>query len=172
MKIFKYIFSITNNLDKKIFRILGLKLTFSRFKAQRIKSLNNKPTIALQLNQMDKGGLEEVVLQIATNNKIRRQYNIVIICEYTNKGYLANIAKKYKIPVYSFFSNTKNIPQFVKTLNIKIAHFHYNVTGIDKYKKLGVKTLYTIHNNYIWSDSKEVAERKTYYQYIDKFIAV
>lgn len=173
MKLLKNIFSITNNRDYKVVTILGLKFSFSRFKMQKIKSFNNnKPTIAFQLNQMDKGGLEEVVLQLATNEKIREKYNTVIISEFSNKGYLVGIAKAKGVPVYSFFKNYSRIEKLIKKLNIKIAHFHYNLAGIEEYKNQGVKTLYTIHNNYIWMNDDDVRERSRHYLSVDKFVAV
>lgn len=169
----KEIFSITNEMNKKVIKIFGIKIKFSKFKLQKIKVFkNNKPTIAFQLNEMDKGGLEEVVLQLATSKDIREKYNTVIISEYTNKGYLADVARKFGVPVYSFFKNTKNIPILIKTLNIKIVHFNYNISGIEEYKNYAVKTLYTIHNNYIWLNKEDVALRSKFYQYVDKFIAV
>lgn len=173
MRVFDKLFSIKNDLDRKVIRFFWLKFTFSRYKMQKVKPFdNNKPTIALQLNQMDKGGLEEVVLQLATSEVIREKYNTVIISEFTNKGYLAEIARKNGIPVYSFFGNTRNIKKLVKTLNIKIVHFHYNFTGIEEYKNYAVKTIYTIHNNYIWLDKDGVKWRNRFYPFVDEFIAV
>lgn len=173
MKFTEHIFSLKNKSDKKVLRILGLKFTFSRYKAQKVMPFaNNKPTIAFQVNEMDKGGLEEVVLQLATSKKIREKYNTVIISEFSPKGYLAEIIKKEGIPVYSFFKNTKNISKLVKTLNIKIAHFHYNISGIEEYKNLAVRTIYTIHNNYIWFNKEDTITRKKAYAFVDKFVAV
>ena len=150
----------------------GIKSKY-RYKLQKVKSFdNNKPTIAFQVSKMDKGGLEEVVLQLTTSKKIREKYNVVIIAEYMNKGYLADIARKHRIPVYSFFKNTKNIPKLIKTLNIKIVHFHYNISGIEEYKKHKIKTLYTIHSNYIWFDKENIGLRNKSYAFVDKFVAV
>lgn len=54
----KEIFSITNEMNKKVIKIFGIKIKFSKFKLQKIKVFkNNKPTIAFQLNEMDKGGV-------------------------------------------------------------------------------------------------------------------
>ena len=84
MKLLKNIFSITNDNNKKSIRILGFKIKFSKFKLQKIKPFkNNKSTLALQVNQMDKGGLEEVVLQLAKHKEIRSKYNVVILTEYS-----------------------------------------------------------------------------------------
>ena len=173
MKILKNIFSVANDNDRKVIRLLGIKFTFSKFKAQEIKPFNNdKPTIAFHLYHMDKGGLEEVVLQLATNDKIREKYNTVIIAEKNNKGYLANIAKTKGVEVYSFFRNSRNIEKLIQKLNIKIVHFHYDLTGIEEYKNYGAKTMYTIHNNYIWINKKDISWRNNIYLHIDKFIAV
>lgn len=173
MKFLENIFSIKNNSGKKIITILGLKIKISLFMFQRIKHFkNNKPTLAIQVTIMDKGGLEEVVLQLATDKKINEKFNVVIIAESTNKGYLADIAKNSGIPVYSFFNNKRRISDLIKTLNIKIVHFHYNIAGIEEYKNNGVKIIYTIHNNYIWQNKSDIEIRKYFYKFVDLFIAV
>lgn len=172
-KLLQQIFSVKNTGDKKIIRVLGVKIKCNRFKFQRITPLKNgKPTIAMQVWQMDKGGLEEVVLQLASNTKIREKYNIVIIATHSDKGYLADIARKKGIPVYSFFEKSTNIAKLIKKLNIKIVHFHYDISGAEVYKQHNVKTIYTIHNNYIWMNKNDVEFRKQFYSYIDKFVAV
>lgn len=172
-KFFNFIYSIEYKEQIKIVTIFGKKKYLSRFDLQKIQPFqNNKPTIAMQVYSMDKGGLEEVVLQLATNKNIRDKYNIVIITEKSNDGYLAKIATKNGIPVYSFFGDFEKIDILVKLLNIKIVHYHYNVTGAGKYKYFGVKTLYTIHNNYIWFDKITIEHRLKNYEYIDKFVAV
>ncbi len=170
--ILKQIFSIKNDKKHKILTILGFKIKVTR-NPQKMKVIkNNKPTLAMQLYKMDKGGLEEVVLQIANDKNIREKFNVVILAEYSSSGYLADIARKNGIPVYSFFGNKDNIRRLIKKLNIKIVHFHYNIFGIEEYKKLNVKTVYTIHNNYIWFDKNGVEERNKHYKFVDKFIAV
>lgn len=173
MNLLKKLFSITNESNHKVICFCFIKFKISMFKLQKVTPFsNNKITIAMQVYKMDKGGLEEVVLQIANDKNIREKYNVVILTEYSNNGYLADIARKNGIPVYSFFGSSNNIHKLVKSLNIKIVHFHYNIFGIEEYKKLNVKTVYTIHNNYIWFDKDGVAERNTHYKYVDKFVAV
>ncbi len=173
MKILEKIFSLKNERDKKVLRLLGAKFSISKFKFQRFpKFKNSKPVIALQVNDMDKGGLEEVVLQLASDEKIREKYNPVIIAAQNNKGYLASVAKKRGIYTYSYFNNPKYIEKLIKKLKIKIVHFHYNIDGVEIYKSYGVKTIYTVHNNYIWFDEKSAEVRSRWYESMDKYIAV
>ena len=171
-KFIEKIFSLKNNKNTKIFKFLGFKIKMRRFNLKKIKFTKNKPTLAMQVNTMDKGGLEEVVLQLANDEKIREKYNIILITANKNKGYLANIARKNGIPVIPLFYDYNFLRKVIEHFNIEIVHFHYDLFGVKAYKFYGIKTIYTIHNNYIWMDTADVKLRNKSYAFIDKLAAV
>lgn len=134
--------------------------------------VSHKPTLAFQLESFDKGGLEEVVLSMCTSEILREKYNIVILVVGDKLGHLAEIAICNGIPVIALHRNLKLLEYLIVKLNITIAHLHYSVFGLDTYKNSFVRTIYTIHNNYIWADREFIADRKLKYPLIDLFVAV
>jgi glycosyltransferase involved in cell wall biosynthesis len=68
--------------------------------------------------------------------------------------------------------NYKNLEAIISKNKIELAHLHFSVLGIDIYKRNNIKTIYTIHNCYIWLTENEILLRKKEYYKIDKFIAV
>ena len=166
------VFSIQNDKGRKIFRFLGFKIKTWRYKLEHKYFDNSKPTIAMQVDSMDKGGLEEVVLQLASNSTIRDKYNIVILTTRKHTGHLADIAKTRGISVIPLFEDSDFLMKVIEALDIKIVHFHYSLFGVETYKLHGVKMMYTIHNNYIWMDTTDIQWRSRLYSFIDQFVAV
>lgn len=127
--------------------------------------------LVFQLDAFDKGGLEEVVLMLASNKSISRNYRVYIFVT-GDCGYLAEMAKKLGIAVIGLGKNPEFLDYLVKTLNIKITNLHYSLFGINKYKQNNVRLIYTIHNNYVWLDNNIAMQRREEYRKIDSFIAV
>jgi glycosyltransferase involved in cell wall biosynthesis len=131
-----------------------------------------KETLAFQLESFDKGGLEEVVLSLATDEKICEKYNVVVLVAGSVVGHIAELAEKRGIPVFILNHQEDALVYLIEKLNIKICHFHYSVFGASVFKGYSVKTVYTVHNNYIWGNNLFVEDRIQKYKYIDFFVAV
>ncbi len=131
-----------------------------------------KPVIVFQVEAFDKGGLEEIVLMLSKGNKIREYFNTLIFVAGNDVGYMSELAEKQNIPVIALGNNAEYLKGLVQTFNIKICHLHYSLFGIEIYKNMGVKVVYTIHNNYIWMNQGDVKYRTEKYALVDKFVAV
>jgi len=131
-----------------------------------------KETLAFQLESFDKGGLEEVVLSLCTSKMIGENYNIVVFVVGRDLGYLSEIASKKCVPIFILGQKEEVLQYLIKKLDVKICNLHYSVFGLPVYRQNSVKTVYTIHNNYIWGDKSFIYDRKEKYKFVDLFIAV
>jgi len=131
-----------------------------------------KKTVAFQLETFDKGGLEEVVLSLASNDYLRHKFNVIIIVVGVANGYLVELAQQRGIQVVGLENDLHLLEDIVKHYSISICHLHYSIFGLAVYKKMGVKTVYTVHNNYIWADHNFVLKRREEYKKVDTFVAV
>jgi len=132
----------------------------------------SKPTLVLQLESFDKGGLEEVVLSMGLSQSVNNKYNVVILVTGNRLGHLAEVASCKGIPVIAINHSAVFLSYLIVKLNVTVCHLHYSIFGLETYNEYAVKTIYTIHNNYIWLAKDEVEERKISYKFVDSFIAV
>ncbi len=126
--------------------------------------------IFLQVHSFDKGGLEEVVFALARS--LKETYNVCVIASFGKNGYMEKVAKKSGINVINLHGNRFLLKKVLNKYRPDIIHFHYSDFGFDIYRKLGIKSVYTIHNNYIWADKEFIKSRKRFYAGIDRFVAV
>lgn len=133
---------------------------------------SKKIPLAFQLDSFDKGGLEEVVLMLASNKEINELFQVNIFVVNGQRGYLSEIAESRGLKVYYLNQNPHYLKVLVKRLNVKICNLHYSTFGLNIYRTYGTKLIYTVHNNYIWGSAEFNKEKKTEYQKIDSFIAV
>lgn len=121
-----------------------------------------KPVIGLVVTTFDKGGLEQVVLNLYLGYK-KEGYNVFMLCQENILGIMAQQVEQNEL--YVFHGDEGLFVDYICDKNITVLHYHYNVFGIDEAKQLGVRTLYTMHNVYTWKNSEEM---RTYSQILNK----
>jgi glycosyltransferase involved in cell wall biosynthesis len=138
-----------------------------------ILNKNSKINIVFQLNSFDKGGLEQVVLNVIRNIDTIL-FNIIIFVNNSSLGDCGTLIKNNypNIEVILLNNDLLLLDKFLSNTNICLVNLHYSLFGIDLYKKHNVKIIYTIHNTYIWVSPQDVKYRINVYAKIDKFIAV
>jgi glycosyltransferase involved in cell wall biosynthesis len=128
--------------------------------------------IVFQLESFDKGGLEEVVLMLSSDEELAKKYKVYVFVVGEGGGYLSELARGRGVRVIDLNHDTVFLNYLIKKLNIKVCNLHYSIFGINTYRASRVKLIYTIHNNYIWADEGFVTVRSKEYGKIDSFIAV
>lgn len=139
-------------------------------KCERVFNKKKRRNIALIVNSFDKGGLEQVVLNLYHQYR-NLGYNSYILVQNNQVGDLAKFLQDQR-HIYVFDNNMEMFLRFCWKHNISILHYHYNVFGIEKLKYLGFKMLYTLHNVYAWMDDKEIMERSRVLSNVDHIVAV
>ena len=167
--IVKHLFSAANN-DLFIEKRCGGKDAFGAKLPTVLAPPAKRKSIALEINSLDKGGLEEVVINLASQFD-KNKFDITISCAERG-GLLANKASKQGLNVKLFNGKTDLYEKFLRQSNINLLNSHYSDFGLGVCQKLGIPVVATIHNAYVWFDH---AQRKAFRKkdkLINHYIAV
>lgn len=123
------------------------------------------------VDTLDKGGLEQVVVNITRGVKENNVHIFITGKEYGEKGWLL-ASEGYK--VFLLNDDFELFQELTRQNNIKVINSHFsvwNLWGIAEVLK--IKLIYTIHNSYTWIEEPVFRKnRKEAYRYVHKFIAV
>ncbi len=137
--------------------------------AQQIINEGEKVAIGLVVTTFDKGGLEQVVLNLYFGYK-KMGFRTYLLCQEDILGVMAKQVETNELLVFN-----NDISVFLKCLydkNITILHYHYNVFGCAEAKKRGVHLIYTMHNVYTWKSDLEIKEYSKLLNKMDKIVPV
>ena len=132
-----------------------LKLSMWKRKfAQRMKTPEKQPAVALLARGMEQGGVEQVMLDLYRGYR-QRGFRVYLVSE---TWVIDAVKDKIASPedIYVFDGSLDNLIHFLWRRDIRTVHYHYNVFGMEEMEKLGVKTIYTMHNVYTWMDSAQI----------------
>lgn len=138
-------------------------------KPKMIVQKGEKPVIGVVVTTFDKGGLEQVVLNLYLGYK-KAGYQVYLLCQENVLGIMAEQILEGELLVFN-----NEIDTFLKYLyekNINVLHYHYNVFGCKEAKKIGVRTIYTMHNVYTWKSDTEIKEYAEILKGMDKVVPV
>lgn len=113
--------------------------------------------VALVVNGFDKGGLEQVVLNLYLGYK-KRGYNVWLLSQTRAVGEMADKLLDLR-DIYIFDGQEDEFLRFCWRKHINILHYHYNTYMMAGARKMGFRVLYTMHNVYTW---KSLPELKAY----------
>lgn len=147
-----------------------ISLIYWYFKFNFLNKKTSKPNIGLVVNSFDKGGMETVALKLYKGYS-QRGYKSFIISE-TNK--VGELAKKLEYPNHLRIINgdLNEMLKFCYENNIRILHYHYNTFHLKFFRAIKFKTLYTIHNTYLWFNDEDWIEYTKKLKNCDALIAV
>lgn len=144
---------------------------FSLRRASRfLKTNKKKEAIGLVVNSFDKGGLEQVVLNLYYHYR-KQGYETYILVQNNEIGYFASLLVDAR-HVRIFCANKYDLILFCWKKKINVLHYHYNTLGIKAAKALGIKTIYTIHNVYTWMSDEQIMGRMEDLKNADNIVAV
>jgi len=165
----RYLFSAANN-DLFIEKACGGRNAFGAKLPTVLKPLPTRKHIALEINSMDKGGLEEVVFNLASQFD-KNLFKITISCAQGG-GFMAQKALRQGLDVQFFQKQADRYEKFLKENEIGLLNSHYSDFGLAISKKLGIPIIATIHNAYVWFDRAQRKDFRNKDQYIKHYIAV
>lgn len=128
-----------------------------------------KDRIGLVLVSLETGGLENVVFNLYSNLKKAGQ-EVTVFVETDKVGYYASRVALDDIVVLK-----NRLDEFFTEIarrKINILNYHYSAFGLLEAKKIGVATIYTLHNCYTWMDDDSFVERAALIEQCDHIIAV
>jgi len=110
--------------------------------------------IALVVNSFDKGGLEQVVMNLYLGYR-RKGWKAYILSQTRLVGSMAEKLLNLK-DIYIFDGNEDDFFCFCRNHNIDVLHYHYNTFMLKEARERGFKILYTMHNAYTWMTLSEI----------------
>lgn len=126
-------------------------------------------TIGLVVPAFDRGGLEQVVLNLYRGFR-RAGYDCLILIENNEAGYMSSLVR----PGDAFIFNRDERLFLNKCHERRVGalSYHYSTFGLQDCSRLGFYTLYTLHNVYTWLDDDQFAARARQILAADGVIAV
>jgi len=136
---------------------------------KQIKQLSEKPIIGLVVTTFDKGGLEQVVLNLYSGYK-SKGYKVYMMCQENVLGVMAMQIEPDEMLVFD--SKLDTFLDYLYDKNINVLHYHYNVFACREAKARGVHIMYTMHNVYTWKSDSEIKEYSKLLSEMGKLVPV
>ena len=131
--------------------------------------VNDPPAVGLVVTSFDRGGLEQIVLYLYRGYK-KAGFKTYLLCQKDILGSMARQIDDGELLV--FHDSEEELVSLLRQHKITNLHYHYNVFALEKMRDLGVNTIYTVHNTYIWLSDDEIKERAELMRLADYVVPV
>lgn len=124
------------------FDILGLRI-------DKILHRNDYKNVGLVVDQLNKGGMERIVIDLYKKYRENNIKSYIIIAGKEASEYLSEIEddpRHFRL----MYWNKRNLIKFCKKNKIKTLHYHFSTFGMRSAFLAGIKNIYTFHNTYVW----------------------
>lgn len=138
--------------------------------AQTYPDLASKGYIAILVNSLDVGGLEQVVAHLARS--IKKQGIMQEIWCFHSGGNVADELLAEGISVRVFNGNKRRLYQYAKDKPPALINTHYIQLDITPFQKRGIPVIEVVHNMYVVQSRKFWKLEKKKYQACSKIVAV
>jgi glycosyltransferase involved in cell wall biosynthesis len=132
--------------------------------------INRKLNVLIETENLDRGGVEQVIFNIATNLD-KNRFNTFIVC-IKNEGKIAEKCRSAGIPVFLINNDKSRYIELVTKLNIDLINAHHSIFGLDISNRYSLPFIYVIHNCYVWLSNEDISRLKAADLGIKKYIAV
>jgi glycosyltransferase involved in cell wall biosynthesis len=131
---------------------------------------NEKIHVLIETQSLDKGGLEQVVFNLATGLK-KGFFEVIIVTQ--KGGAIAHRCKENGIPVEILqHDKEREYQEILDQYQIDIVISHYSTFGARLAFEKGIPTLSVIHNIYSWFPDDILSSFKSADPFVSKYIAV
>ncbi len=137
--------------------------------AQAVRRPGEQHNIALVVPAFDKGGLEQVVLNLYAEYK-RRGFSCVVLAEKNEAGYLSSRVAEGDFVIFN--GDEAIFMRECVRRRITLLHYHFSNFALAAASQLGIFTIYTIHNTYTWLDNEAFARHAEAVSYANRIVAV
>ena len=135
------------------------------------RKTSGRMTILMQTRSLDKGGLEEVIYNIA-NHLHQDLFNLVIVC-IDQGGATAERCRKLGIPVEVLGEEKeREYQEILSRYEIDLLVTHYSNFGLEMASGANIPIICFLHNIYCWMPDEVMSEMKRADRMIGGYIAV
>ncbi|WP_025089947.1 glycosyltransferase [Brucella intermedia] len=128
--------------------------------------------ILLLVTKWGKGGLEQVVLDVAAGAKQAGIDVTIGSTDETDTQLLRAACGAIGVNCIGFSCSALAVRDFVKNNSVDVVNYHHASLGAKLISDMGIPTIYTVHNCYIWHNSEKLNETSVSLEPMDMFIAV
>jgi len=128
--------------------------------------------IALLMQRWGIGGMEQVVLELAIGLAAKGARVSVCLVEASGHEHLSAHAKRHGFSVVALDGKVDRLVSHCRAENVQTVHYHHCSLGCRDLAGIGVRTVYTFHNSYVWLDERERAAHADAIAPMSAFIAV
>jgi len=118
------------------------------------------------------GGLEQVILDVAAG---ARAAGIDVTIGCTDAEPTPSLRKACSVlgiePV-GFSSSAIALRDYVEKNSVEVVNYHHTSLGAQLLENLGVPTVYTVHNSYVWKSSSELVAMAAQLEAVSAFVCV
>jgi len=146
-----------------------LKMWKYKFR-NRFRHPCRQPAVALIVNGMSEGGVEQVILDLYHGYQ-KRGYRAYIVCQ---NWIIESVKAKLDRPedLFVFEGDLIALIHFLWRRDIRNLHYHYNIFGMEELKMLGLCIIYTMHNTYTWMSDDTIQAYAKHLSCADHVVAV
>lgn len=157
---------------KKVLRIPRLLVAVAQLLMSRVFADRSRPkAVGLLVDSFNRGGLEQVVLNLY---KGYREHGI--------PSYILSVTNQVSDMIQDIEDDPRHLRilhwnlidlvDFCRKNNIRTLHYHYSIYHMPIMRLLGIKTIYTIHNTYVWFSPGAWKKTKLYLFFCSHIVAV
>jgi glycosyltransferase involved in cell wall biosynthesis len=138
--------------------------------ASRARRARSPLRLLLEVDTLDRGGLEECVYQIARHLD-RSRFEPRVAC-ITSGGLIADRIRALGVPVDVLGGSREKYASLRESAGGDVVHSHDSLVGAPLARRARIPTVHTLHNSYTWMDGKGAARLSVLVRDVSRFIAV
>jgi|GEM_PF-1618837 len=162
----------TRNLIIAILSIPSTVIAIIRFKVSFRKHKNDSDTsIGLLVDELNSGGLENIVMGLYKGYRSNSINSYILITNNKISNYIDELEddpRQFQI----LYSNKARLLNYCRINKIYTIHYHFSTFAMRLVHSLGIKTIYTVHNTYVWFTPKMWRNLKRNLKKCDHIVAV
>lgn len=143
-----------------------------RFKISFLRHHNDPDSgVGLVVDDLNSGGLENIVMNLYKGYRKEGVASYVIIANRNVSRYIDGLEddpRQFQI----LYANRARLLNYCRIHKIYTLHYHFSTFAMRTIHFLGIKTLYTIHNTYVWFTPRMWCHLKRSLKGCDFLIAV
>lgn len=128
------------------------------------------PSVAIVVPSFDRGGLEQVALNLYRGYKARG-CRCTVLVERNEAGFMLGRLDDPRDAVI-LNGEARIFLEALADRQVDVLHYHYSTFGLPEARDFGIFTLYTIHNAYTWLDDAAFAHHAGRVMLADRVVAV
>lgn len=128
--------------------------------------------ILLLIQRWGVGGMEQVVIELAAGLAAKGARVGLGLVEGESDAHLRASAERAGFGIVELAGNPERLTAYCRQNNVGVAHFHHCGFGSRALSEIGVRTVYTFHNSYVWLDDAAREKHRELIAPMQSFIAV